>query len=79
MSAAPHTRPPGHDPVFGKVAGAFAGDLNDSLTVILASACLALEDLPAHSPIRTRLEKIRQAAHRAALVTDRMLEHADRR
>ncbi len=60
----------------GVLAGGVAHDFNNLLTPILGEASLALEDLPATSPLRARLEKIQRAAHRAAALTHQMLAYA---
>jgi signal transduction histidine kinase/CheY-like chemotaxis protein len=59
----------------GVLAGGIAHDFNNLLTPILGEASLALVDLPAHSPLRSRLERIRGAAQRAAVLTGEMLHY----
>jgi two-component system cell cycle sensor histidine kinase/response regulator CckA len=59
----------------GVLAGGIAHDFNNLLTPILGEASLALLDLPADSPLRTRLERIRTAAQRAAALTGEMLHY----
>jgi PAS domain S-box-containing protein len=60
----------------GVMAGGIAHDFNNLLTPILGNASLALLDLPANSPIRTHIERIRSAALRAAALTNQMLAYA---
>jgi PAS domain S-box-containing protein len=60
----------------GVMAGGIAHDFNNLLTPILGDTSLVLADLPADSPVRPRLEKIRQAAQRAAALTSQMLAYA---
>jgi PAS domain S-box-containing protein len=58
----------------GVLAGGIAHDFNNLLTPILGEACLALQDLPADSPLRAGLERIRAAAQRAAALTAELLD-----
>jgi PAS domain S-box-containing protein len=60
----------------GVMAGGIAHDFNNLLTPILGSASLALLELPASSPAREQIEKIRKAALRAAALTNQMLAYA---
>jgi PAS domain S-box-containing protein len=60
----------------GVLAGGIAHDFNNLLTPILGNASLALLDLPANSPARTRIDRIRGAALRAAALTNQMLAYA---
>jgi two-component system cell cycle sensor histidine kinase/response regulator CckA len=60
----------------GVMAGGIAHDFNNLLTPILGNASLALLDLPANSPVRTQIERIRGAALRAAALTNQMLAYA---
>jgi len=60
----------------GVMAGGIAHDFNNLLTPILGNASLALLDLPANSPARTQIERIRGAALRAAALTNQMLAYA---
>jgi two-component system cell cycle sensor histidine kinase/response regulator CckA len=60
----------------GVMAGGIAHDFNNLLTPILGNASLALLELPASSPARERIEKIRKAALRAAALTNQMLTYA---
>jgi PAS domain S-box-containing protein len=60
----------------GALAGGIAHDFNNLLTPILGEASLALLDLPEASPLRPRLERIRAAAQRAAVLTAEMLHYA---
>jgi two-component system cell cycle sensor histidine kinase/response regulator CckA len=59
----------------GVMAGGIAHDFNNLLTPILGDASLALLDLPEDSPLRPALQKIQQAAHRAAALTNQMLTY----
>ena len=60
----------------GILAGGIAHDFNNLLTVIRGSARLALSELPAGAPARTRVERIAEAAQHAASLTDQMLTYA---
>ena len=60
----------------GVMAGGIAHDFNNLLTPILGDASLALMDLPAESPLRSRLDRIVSAAQRAATLTAQMLAYA---
>jgi len=60
----------------GMMAGGVAHDFNNLLTPILGDASLALMDLPDDSEVRGRLEKIQRAAHRAATLTNQLLDYA---
>jgi len=60
----------------GVLAGGIAHDFNNLLTPILGAAGLGLEEVPEDAPVRARLEKIRQAAERAAALTNQMLAYA---
>ncbi len=60
----------------GVMAGGITHDFNNLLTPILGDAELALLDLPADSPIRPRIEQIRNAAHRAAALTRQLLAYS---
>jgi PAS domain S-box-containing protein len=60
----------------GVLAGGIAHDFNNLLTPILGDAHLALEDLPAGSKLRVRLERIARAAERASKLTAQMLAYA---
>ena len=59
----------------GVMASGIAHDFNNFLTPILGEVSLALLELPAESPARTRLEKAQNAAHRAAALTNQMLDY----
>ena len=58
------------------LAGGLAHDLNNILTAILGSACLGLQDQPAGSDGRARLDAIREAVGRATAITDELLAYA---
>ena len=60
----------------GMMAGGVAHDFNNLLTPILGDASLALMDLPDDSEVRVRLQKIQRAAHRAATLTNQLLDYA---
>jgi len=60
----------------GMMAGGVAHDFNNLLTPILGDASLALMDLPDDSDVRGRLQKIQRAAHRAATLTNQLLDYA---
>ena len=60
----------------GVMAGGIAHDFNNLLTPILGEASLSLMDLPTESPLRQRLDRIVNAAHRAATLTGQMLAYA---
>ncbi len=60
----------------GVLAGGIAHDFNNLLTPVIGEASLALLDLPERSPLRARLERIRNAAQRAAALTGEMLHYA---
>ena len=62
----------------GRLAGGMAHDFNNLLTVILGYADLAEQTLDAASPARHGLQRIRQAAERAARLTGQMLTVARR-
>lgn len=60
----------------GVMAGGIAHDFNNLLTPILGQASLALMDLDEGADPRSRIEKIRNAARRAAKLTNQMLAYA---
>ena len=62
----------------GVLAGGIAHDFNNLLMAILGNASLALDDVPAKSPLRTTLEEILGAARRAAGLTNQMLAYSGR-
>lgn len=57
----------------GKLAGGVAHDFNNLLAVILGYAELGLDDLSPDSPVRTDMERIREAAERGAALTRQLL------
>jgi PAS domain S-box-containing protein len=57
----------------GRLAGGIAHDFNNLLTVIGGRSLLALDDIPATSPIRGDLELIQQTVERAAALTHQLL------
>jgi nitrogen-specific signal transduction histidine kinase len=62
----------------GVLAGGIAHDFNNLLVSVLGNAGLALAELDATSPIRSRLTDIELAAERAAELTRQMLAYAGR-
>ena len=60
----------------GILAGGIAHDFNNILAAILGNASLALEDLPASSPLRPNLSDIECAAKRAADLCNQMLAYS---
>ena len=60
----------------GVMAGGIAHDFNNFLTPILGEAMLLLDDLAVDDPARARVNKIRAASQRAALLTSQMLAYA---
>jgi CheY-like chemotaxis protein len=58
------------------MAGGIAHDFNNFLTPILGEAMLLLDEIPNDDPARTRVNKIRAASQRAALLTSQMLAYA---
>ncbi len=57
----------------GRLAGGIAHDFNNLLTLIIGSNNLLAKALPAGSPESGRVEQIRHAANRAALLTNQLL------
>jgi len=62
----------------GVLAGGLAHDFNNLLVAILGNADLGLREIPAGAPGRASLENIRDAALRAAEMTDQLLAYAGR-
>jgi PAS domain S-box-containing protein len=60
----------------GQLAGGIAHDFNNLLTVILASAQVLEDDLPAGDPLRLETEWIRSAALRGSSLTGQLLSFA---
>ena len=60
----------------GVLAGGIAHDFNNLLTPILGAAGLGLKEVDEDSPVHAYLQKIRDAAERAASLTDQMLAYA---
>jgi two-component system cell cycle sensor histidine kinase/response regulator CckA len=60
----------------GVLAGGIAHDFNNLLTPILGGAGLTLRELSEDEPARVHLQKIQQAARRAAALIDQMLAYA---
>lgn len=59
----------------GLLAGGIAHDYNNILTGILGNAKLAMDDLPADSPVRETIQQIEYGASRAAYLTDQLLTY----
>jgi two-component system, cell cycle sensor histidine kinase and response regulator CckA len=62
----------------GQLAGGVAHDFNNLLTVILGYGVLLLRDLGSEDPRRAPLEGIREAANRAAALTQQLLAFSRR-
>jgi len=62
----------------GVLAGGVAHDFNNLLVGVLGNAALAIDALPAGSPVRDSLESIELAARRAAELTRQMLAYSGR-
>ena len=62
----------------GRLAGGMAHDFNNMLTVIIASADVALDELEARHPAREPLSEVAVAARRAAELTGQLLSFARR-
>jgi PAS domain S-box-containing protein len=60
----------------GMLAGGIAHDFNNLLTVIRGNVRLALVEVGGESPLRARLERVREAAGHAAALTDQLLSYA---
>lgn len=60
----------------GSLAGGIAHDYNNILTGVLGNASLALQEIPADSPLRDRMKGIEVSAERAAELTDQLLAYA---
>ncbi len=60
----------------GRLAGGVAHDFNNLLTAIIGYADLALEDLPADSPMHEDMQELRKAADRATNLTRQLLAFA---
>jgi two-component system, sensor histidine kinase ChiS len=60
----------------GRLAGGVAHDFNNMLQAILGNAAIALQDLPADSPLRESLEEIEKSAQRSADLTRQLLAFA---
>ncbi|HYM76812.1 MAG TPA: ATP-binding protein [Candidatus Dormibacteraeota bacterium] len=57
----------------GRLAGGVAHDFNNLLTIITSYSELALDAVPPHSPLETKLHEILLAARRAAELTRQLL------
>jgi len=62
----------------GVLAGGLAHDFNNLLVAVLGNAELALRELPVGATSRGAIENIRDAALRAAMLTDQLLAYAGR-
>jgi two-component system, cell cycle sensor histidine kinase and response regulator CckA len=62
----------------GVLAGGIAHDFNNLLASIMGYAALALQDLPEWSPVRQRIDRVLEAAHAAAELTQQMLAYSGR-
>jgi PAS domain S-box-containing protein len=62
----------------GVLAGGIAHDFNNLLVGILGNASLALDMLPADSPVRIPMEGVVDAGERAAVLTRQMLAYSGR-
>jgi len=60
----------------GVLAGGIAHDFNNLLTGILGNTSLALETLPASSPVRALLRSVLKASERASHLTRQLLAYA---
>ncbi len=60
----------------GVLAGGIAHDFNNLLTGIMGNASIALDDLPAGSPVRNNLDVVVNASERAAALTRQLLAYA---
>ncbi|MCX8157044.1 MAG: response regulator [Verrucomicrobiae bacterium] len=60
----------------GRLAGGGAHDFNNMLSVIMSTAEMAMEELPADHPLRGDLLEIHHAARRSADLTSRLLAFA---
>ncbi len=59
----------------GKLAGGVAHEFNSILTAIMGQSELLLQDLPASSPLSRKVNAIREAAGRAAILTRQLLAY----
>jgi PAS domain S-box-containing protein len=62
----------------GVLAGGVAHDFNNLLTAVLGNASMAMEQLPAGSPIRALIEEVVRSGKRAALLTKQLLAYSGR-
>jgi PAS domain S-box-containing protein len=62
----------------GVLAGGIAHDFNNLLTGIIGNASVALDELPADSPVRDSLQEVVNAGERAGLLTRQLLAYAGR-
>lgn len=60
----------------GRLAGGVAHDFNNMLQTILGNTDLAMDEVPASSPVRENLLEIRNAAQRSAELTRQLLAFA---
>ena len=59
----------------GKLAGGVAHEFNSILTAIMGQSELLLQDLPASSPLSRKVNAIREATGRAAILTRQLLAY----
>lgn len=62
----------------GRLAGGIAHDFNNMLTAILGEADLLRTEVPAGTPVREAIERIRDAANRSAQLTRQLLSYSRR-
>jgi two-component system cell cycle sensor histidine kinase/response regulator CckA len=60
----------------GVLAGGIAHDFNNLLGIVLGNTSLALQTLPAESPLRAMLEQVEQAARRSGELAKQMLAYS---
>lgn len=60
----------------GRLAGGVAHDFNNMLQAIMGNTALALEDIPADSPVREYLEEAQKCSQRSAELTRQLLTFA---
>jgi two-component system cell cycle sensor histidine kinase/response regulator CckA len=63
----------------GQLAGGVAHEFNNLLTAIIGNIDLSLMEVSPHSNLRTMLDRVQQAAHRATALTHQLLTFSRRR